>query len=84
MADPVIAGSVTIDEDGGASGDGVALQMFQARSAARDVVYAAMPSFGFPNATRPTNDRTWAVGVAAECNELAPLWIATIQAMIDA
>lgn len=64
-------GSVTIAADGTASGDGLALNIFNGFRLARADLFAVLPALGFPDAVPPANDRLWATSRALEANRLA-------------
>ena len=70
-------GSVTIADDGTASGDGEALAMFQAEDIARDDIYELLGQ------ERPTPDLTWRRVTALRCARLAAQQVAAIFNGID-
>lgn len=69
----LIVGSVTIADDGTASGSGEALAMFNAEDAARDDIYEMLGQ------TRPSPDLTWRRVTALRCARLAVQQVAAIQ-----
>lgn len=57
--------------DGSVTGDGLALDLFEAEAEAREEFFALLPSLGFPDATAPENDQLWATMAALKAEKQA-------------
>jgi hypothetical protein len=76
-------GSVSVAADGTATGDGLALAIYEAEVEARASFIELLPGLGFPDASAPENDRLWATLTAERSNRLASVIVAAIFNGID-